>query len=88
MDVYVLGRRHFLEQLAQTIVWERDIRQAATEKNDLQSGSSSWCTKCFSSQVVPSAASWRRLIHYSFCLSNPIKNGDTVISNGNNRYKL
>ena len=41
IDVYVLGRRHCLEQLAQTFVWERDIMQAAMEKNDLQSGSSS-----------------------------------------------
>ena len=64
-----------------SVVWERDIRHAETEKNDLQSGSSSWrpVHKVFQ---LPSGALCRfvkasscRLLHCSFCLSNPIKNG-------------
>ena len=48
--------------MALNISPRRDIREAVREKkDDLQSGSSSWCTKCFSSQVVPAAASSRRL---------------------------
>ena len=53
IDVCILGHGNGLEQLAQTFIWERDIRGAVGEKkNDLQSGSSSWCTKYFNSQVV------------------------------------
>jgi len=68
VHVRVLGRRVDLEQPAQTFVCKNGaVRQVAInrsrrdEKKDIQSGSSSSCTKCFNCQVVLAAASSRRL---------------------------
>jgi hypothetical protein len=44
------------------LVWKHGVRGGVKwKKDDIQSGSLSWCTKCFSCQVVPPPASSRRL---------------------------
>ena|SRR5258707_11166534 len=69
-------------------VWERDIGKAATEKkNDLQSGLSSWCTKCFSFQVVSTATTSGHLGRCSFCLSDAYqRRAIPLVTDGKNTW--